>query len=311
MATHCILVTTSSFGSSDCEALDCLARHNLRPVLNPFGRKLTEDELEQLVREHQPIGLLAGTEPITKRIFAAGASTLRTVSRVGVGWDNVEHESARAFGVLVTRTAGVLDQCVAELAVGFMLSALRNLPQHTGNIRQGVWKKTMGALLQGKHVGIIGYGSIGRKVASLVTAFDAIVHFFDPYAETGDECPHSCMQSLAELCSLADIISIHASAKVQLLGRAELALCKHGVGIVNTARGGQIDEQALYEGLVEQRIGWACLDVFEQEPYNGPLTELPNVILSPHIGSYATEARRAMENAAVANLLRALGLEGD
>jgi D-3-phosphoglycerate dehydrogenase len=115
---------------------------------------------------------------------------------------------------------------------------------------------------------------------------------------------------MEELCRSADIISLHASVRTRLLGARELAWCKPGVGIVNTARGGQIDEQALYDALVAGQVGWACLDVFEEEPYKGPLKDLPNVIASPHVGSYALEARCAMEAAAVDNLLASLEPEG-
>ncbi|MGD9610360.1 MAG: NAD(P)-dependent oxidoreductase [Desulfovibrionaceae bacterium] len=305
-----VLVTTSSFGVHDACVLDRLTARGLTPVINPYGRKLTEDELLELLRQHRPVGLLAGTEPITRRVMETALPELRAIARVGVGWDNVDHPAAAELGLRVSRTVGVLDQCVAELAIGFMLSALRSLPRHTSNICCGVWKKEMGFLLSGKQVGIVGYGAIGRRVASLLDAFGARVGFFDPQAEAGESCPHNCLSSMEELCRSADIISLHASVRTRLLGARELAWCKPGVGIVNTARGGQIDEQALYDALVAGQVGWACLDVFEEEPYKGPLKDLPNVIASPHVGSYALEARCAMEAAAVDNLLASLEPEG-
>lgn len=304
-----ILVTTTSFAVHNPHLLERLIQFGLRPVCNPRGRKLTEDELAALIAEHRPIGLLAGTEPITRRIMDLAAPELRAISRVGVGWDNVDLQAAQDHNLRVTRTVGVLDQCVAELAIGFMLFALRSLSRHTSNICCGIWKKEMGALLQGKQVGIVGYGSIGRRVATLLNAFGTHVHFFDPYAEVGESCPHNCLHSMEEICHVSDIITLHANVNQQLLGATEFAWCKAGVGIVNTARGGQVDEQALYDGLVSGHIGWACLDVFYNEPYSGPLKTLSNVIITPHIGSYAFEARCAMEEAAVNNILHSLCLE--
>lgn len=298
-----VLSTVSSFGQSDPGPSRALEDAGYALVANPFGRKLTEAELVALLAEHHPVGLLAGTEPITRSALESARDHLRVVSRVGVGWDNVDHAAAAALGMAVFRTEGVLDAAVAELTLGFILAALRHIPAHDQDVRAGVWKKRMGALLEGKTVGLVGLGAIGMRVAGLVQAFGAKVLYCDLAERDACDCT-SC--DLGGLLSQADIVSLHASGSGCILGAAELALLRPGAIVVNTARGGLVDEEALRKALLSGRVGAACLDVFEQEPYRGPLAALPGVILTPHIGSYAREARNRMEGAAVENLLRCL-----
>jgi D-3-phosphoglycerate dehydrogenase len=210
--------------------------------------------------------------------------------------------------MLVYRTKGVLSQAVAELTIGLILSALRYISSNDRLIRQGKWHKTLGGLLSGKIVGIIGFGQIGQRVGELVTAFGAKVIYNDlqPIKVSWAQAV-----SLSKLLSQAEIITIHASGKEQIIGLEELGkICKRGVILVNTARGNLIDEEALQDCLQEGRVGFACLDVFESEPYCGPLCSFENVILTPHIGSYAKEARVLMERTAVENLLKGLNEVG-
>ena len=299
-----ILVTTSSFNNISTSKLEELFKQGYKLFINPYGRKLKADELRELLEKTRPVGLLAGTEPITREIMKVARIYLRVISRVGAGWDNVDRDSANEFGIQVFRTTGVLDQAVAELTIGLMLSALRKVPMQDREIRKGIWQKHMGGLLQGKSVGIIGFGAIGRRVGELVKAFDAKIFFYDPVPK---EVTWAEASTLPELLYKSDIITIHASGLDLILGEKEInALCKKGVIIVNMARGGLVDEKALFNALQSGQVGFACLDVFDQEPYSGPLTKLENVILTPHVGSYAREARIDMEEMAVANLLKGL-----
>ena len=301
---HTVLATTSSFAAESSHLLAWLKKHPLNLVLNPWGRKLTEGELLELLDEHRPVGLLAGTEPITRVVLEQAKTYLRVISRVGAGWDNVDHQAAAECGFLVYRTSGVLTQAVAELTIGLMLAGLRCITRQDRMLRQGKWQKLMGGLLQGKVVGLIGFGAIGQRVGELARAFGAEVIFHDPQPVS---ITWAQAVSLTELLQQADIISLHASGKQTILGAAELnTLGKPGVLVINTARGGLLDEAALYLGLGDGRIGCACLDVFDEEPYQGSLCSLENIILTPHIGSYAREARRLMEETAVNNLLDGL-----
>jgi len=303
-----VIATTSSFARESPEVLELIKNNGLKVVQNPWGRQLSEEELGELLKEYEPVGMLAGTEPITRSALEKAKGHLRVISRVGVGWDNVDRVFAEQLGIQVYRTAGVLTQAVAELTVGLILSALRSISSNDRLIRQGKWQKTMGGLLSDKVVGIIGFGNIGQRVGELVTAFGARVIYYDPQPTSVSWAQEL---SLSDLLTQAEIITIHAGGSEQILGKAELKkICKQGVVLVNTARGGLVDEGALQDCLMEGKVNFACLDVFETEPYCGPLCSLENVILTPHIGSYAREARALMEQAAVENLIKGLNEAG-
>jgi D-3-phosphoglycerate dehydrogenase len=303
-----VLATTTSFAEEASDILEPIEAKGLRLVVNPLNRKLSEEELARLLGDYKPVGLLAGTEPITRAVLDAARDYLKVISRVGVGWDNVDRAAAQQMGIRVYRTEGVLAQAVAELTIGLMLSALRHISTSDRLLRQGTWKKTMGGLLSGKVVGIIGFGNIGQRVGELITAFGAEVVYYDPQPIS---VPWAHSVSLPELLKQAEIITIHASGTERILGAEELEqICKSGVILINTARGELLDEAALQACLLEGRVSFACLDVFESEPYCGSLCSLDNVVLTPHLGSYAKEARVLMERTAVESLLQGLSEVG-
>jgi len=294
-----ILTTTSSFAKESPELFNFIKKKGFTVVLNPFERKLNEEELYDLLEKNRPVGLLAGTELISEKILKKADTYLRVISRIGVGWDNVDRETASHLGILVYRTSGVLSNSVAELTVGFIIAALRNICQNNCLMHEKKWYKSMGNLLCEKVVGIIGFGSIGKQVGKIIHAFGARIVYHDLKQ---DNTQWATFLSLSELLKQSDIITIHASGHKTLLNKEELEKCKQGVILINTARGGLIDEEILYQRLSDGKIGFACLDVFKKEPYEGDLASLDNVILTPHIGSYAKEARVAMEKMAVENL---------
>jgi len=299
-----VFISTTSFGEDNPSVLKALNHAKIKVVLNPYSRRLTEDEIINVLVKGGYEGLLAGLEPLTQKVFAK-ANRLKVISRVGVGLDNVDQEAARLSGIKVFNTPGVLTDAVAELTLGLILSVLRRLSLSDRRMHQGQWEKHMGALLKGKTLGIIGMGDIGKQVATLGLAFKATVIFADVRAvkNTGAK-----QVSLQQLFKDADIISLHCSGKTPLIGGKEITLLKKGAIIINTARGSLIDEKALIKGLSSGKIAGAGLDVFEQEPYQGLLSSMDQVVLTPHIGSYAKEARIMMEKMAVDNLLK--GLKG-
>jgi D-3-phosphoglycerate dehydrogenase len=193
--------------------------------------------------------------------------------------------------------------------VGLILSLLRKTQIMNAQMKQGIWKKQMGNLLCGKRVGIVGFGRIGQKVAELLLPFGVTIGYSDLYEYSGNiKVPRI---SLGDLFQWSEIILLHASSQKDgraLIGKSEFEMMNGGVFIVNAARGGLIDEEALVEAIRDKKVAGAALDVYSNEPYEGRLQEIDEVILTPHIGSYAKEARVSMEYEAVLNLLKGMRL---
>ena len=293
-----ILITTSSFDTSH-PLLVQLTDDGFEIHTNPVGRKLEESEISQLIERLDPVGMIAGVEPITEQVIAK-AKSLKTISRCGAGLDSVDLNAAKKTGISVHNTPAAPAQTVAELTVGLILSALRKVPQSHNSILRGNWRVEKGNLLSEKTVGLVGAGHIGEIVAALCLAFGAHVIVSDP-ARTSP--PSGCtLVPFESLLSQSDIVSLHLSysEKVRhLIGKDEFGAMKRSATLINCARGGLVDEGALFDALISGAISAAAVDVFEQEPYQGALCQLENVILTPHIGSFAAETRVTMESEAV------------
>ncbi len=295
-----IAITTSSFAKDKPEILK-LIPPTYEILMNPHGRTVKTEELVQIAAE--AVGIIAGTEKYDSALLSK-LPHLKIISRVGVGMESIDMAAAKALGIKVVNTPDGPTQAVAELVIGLILSLLRKTYAMDRELRQGNWKKEMGNLLSGKTVGIVGMGRIGRRVAELVAAFGAKVVFTDVAMDV--KFQNATQLPLNELLKGSDIVTLHCSAKGKLIGVPELQVMKKGSWLINAARGTLIDETALVESLKNGHLAGVSLDVFEQEPYSGPLTRLQNVILTPHIGSYATESRVQMESDAIKNLLEGL-----
>ena len=302
-----IIITTSTFARNDPAPLKELEIRGYEPILNHHGKKLTENELLYLIEKEKPIGLIAGTEPITEKVLRASADFLRVISRAGTGWDNIDLRSANDLGIKVYRTPDAPTLAVAELTVGLILNLLRNINLMDRRLRSGEWEKHMGNLLHAKKIGVLGFGRIGQNVARLLSSFDVELAYYDIELK---DCSTICeRKSFESILCWADILTLHMSHSAEcspVIGSRELRLMKKGSWFINVSRGGIVDEEALYTVLKEGHLAGAALDVFEKEPYVGPLNTLENVILTPHIGSYAVEARIRMEMDAVKNLIEGL-----
>lgn len=296
-----VLIGPSSFAVLDRTPMDRLLESGCEVIENPFKRKLTKAEILELLGSGIT-GLIAGLEPLNREVLEK--SNLKVISRCGSGLSNVDLVAAKELGIEVYSTPSAPTTAVAELTLGAMLSLLRMLPKMDRELHEGKWIKKIGMQLEGKTVAIIGFGRIGQRVAALLGPFKAKVIAVDPFlSKPVGNVP---LMSLEEALSQADIITLHCSGETCVLGEKELTLIKPGAFLLNAARGGLIDESALLKALDEGRIQGAWLDTFEQEPYSGPLTQYPQVILTPHIGSYTVECRRQMETEAVENLISAL-----
>lgn len=297
-----IAITTSSFAKFSDEPLQLLRDAGVEYVLNTTGRALTEDEAIAIL--DGCVGVAAGTEPLTRRVMDA-LPGLKVISRCGTGMDSVDRKAAEEKGIAVRNTPDGPTLAVAELTVGYALDLMRQVTRMDRELRAGTWKKRMGNLLDGKKVGIVGFGRIGRAVARLFTPFGVQIAFSDPYA-TDDTTPK---MELDALLQWADIITLHCSKPEDggyVLDARRIGLMPEGSWLINAARGGLVDEDALYEALKSGRMAGAAIDVFGKEPYEGPLREVDSAILTPHIGSYAREARIRMETDTIRNLLDAL-----
>jgi len=300
-----IFISTSAFAKFDKKPLELLGNKKIEHTLNPFKRKLTEDEIIGILKTNQYVGLIAGNEPLTKKALA-GTNSLKVISRPGVGLDNVDLEAAKDFNIQVYNTPDILTDSVAELTIGLILCCLRKICQMNRQTHEKVWQKQIGSLFKGKTLGLIGFGKIGQRVAELARAFGAEIIFYD-LRQIKNKIAQQV--SFEDLYKESDIISIHSSGRDKIIGEPEILKMKDGVLLINTARGQSIDEDSLYKGIISGKIKAAGLDVYHQEPYSGKLLELDNIVTTPHIGSYAKEAKLKMELEAVKNLLRGLGFE--
>lgn len=298
-----IAITTTSFAKYDDQPMQLLKDSGFEVTLNPYGRKVKPEELVELSKD--AVGLIAGTESLNEEVLLK-LPYLRVISRCGVGLDNVDLEAASKLGVKIFNTPDAPILAVAELTVGLILNLLRKVNIMDTAIRNGKWEKLIGNLLSEKKVGIIGFGRIGKKVAELLIPFGCEVKYYDIKTEESGLSIERI--KLDELLKTSDIISIHVSSKEQILGKNEIGKMKQRAWLVNISRGGVVNEEAIYKALKEKHLSGAALDVFEQEPYTGQLRELNNVILTPHVGSYAMESRVNMEIEAVRNLLKGLNL---
>jgi len=300
-----LVISTSSFDVEGNSSLNHLVNSGMHIVRNSYKRKLTEDEAIELLGE-DTIGMIAGIEPLTERVFSS-AKNLKVVSRCGAGLDSVELAAAKLHGISVFNTPEAPAQAVAELTMGLMLAALRRICQTDQLLRTNEWPRMQGQLFATQTVGIIGLGHIGKRVAQLSQAFDARVIAHDPHIDPASHGIESV--SLKELFAEANVISLHLPYTTDthhLLDAKSFARMKPGSIIINAARGGLIDETALDEALISGHLGMAALDVFEQEPYHGPLIKNDKTILTSHIGSLAKESRKCMELEAAENLLKGL-----
>lgn len=283
---------------------DELIRRYARVRFNETGRTLVGDALVEFLRGHPKA--ITGLETLDERLFRA-VPELRVVSKYGVGLDMIDVDAARRHGVRVWWTPGVNRQAVAELTVCLMIALCRRVVPLALDTREGRWHQPVGRQLSSAAVGILGCGHVGQRVARLCRAFGAAVlahdiRMYDEfYRETGVR-PVTKDVLLAE----SDIVTIHVpldASTLGMIGARELTHMKASAFLLNTARGGIVDEAALKQALVDGRLAGAACDVFAEEPPTDPgLLTLPTFIATPHIGGSTQESVLAMGRAAIGGL---------
>lgn len=303
-----ILVATRSFGSTSSKPWDVLSEAGFEIVKADMNIEMTENRLIELLKGVD--GAIIGVVPMTKRVLES-SSNLKVVSMHGVGVDHVDLSTAARLGIVIANCPGTNDQAVADLTIGLMIAIARKIPQVDRHLRQGGWGHHSGSELWCKTLGLIGMGRIGRGVAKRALGFEMKVLVYDPYVKQEQiDLPGVLLTSFEEVVKEADFLSLHAVCNEEtrnMMNIDQFHKMKSSAFLINTARGGLIDETALYQALNSGIIAGAALDVFVEEPPAGsPLLTLENIILTPHIGAHTIEAIERMGVIAAKNVVQTL-----
>jgi len=270
---------------------------------NQLGRRPSPADLAEALQDADAV--LAGVEPYDAALLTR-LPRLACISRCGIGTDAIDLEAAKRLGIAVLTTPDEVMEPVAEMSVAMILALARNLPQHSREAAAGQWVKRIGVLLSEWTIGLVGFGRIGRAVAGLLRPFGPRLLAADPGISPADVPQGIELCPLSALLAASDLVSLHAVRRKDegpLLGPQELALMKRGSFLVNTSRGYLVDEPALHDRLVSGHLAGAALDVFETEPYTGPLARLPQVLATPHVATLTCASRAAMELRCARNVI--------
>lgn len=276
------------------------------------GAPAEETMLAKACRREKPFAVIVGVEPYRGPLYES-LPRGGVIARFGVGHDGIDKALATRFGLFCTNTPGVLEDSVAEHTLGLLLTAVRGIARADEALRRGEWISSGGLELRGKTLAVIGCGRIGSRVARMASAGFGM-RAIGCRAPLGGSDPIVGFEKVtdrwAEAVSDADFISLHIPLRPETahyVNSLRLAQVPHRAWLINTSRGGVVDERALYEALKNDRLAGAALDVFEREPYrpSGPfcdLRELPNVVMTPHIGSSTVEACRRVAERCLFNI---------
>lgn len=306
-----ILIATSPFGKTGIKPLNLLGESGHEFFFNPLGRRFKKGEVSEFIKEVDAV--IAGTEPYCQETLK-NAKNLKVISRVGIGLDSVDLNYCKKRDITVTYTPEAPSDGVAELTIANILSLLRHIHESDYSVREGAWNRLMGCLVKEVTIGVIGVGRIGSRVIKLLEPFKPKKILATDIDKNvyGTKYPHTEWCNIDRLIKNSDLITLHIPMNEKnksFIDRDKMSRMKTGTMLINTARGALIDEEALTDALIQHHLGGAALDVFIKEPYEGPLTELNNVILTAHIAASARESRYKMELGAVEDCLRVLNGE--
>lgn len=292
-----LLVTPTSYGKNDSRLKTELEAQVKEVVYNPTGKPLTSAQVAELLPGID--GYIAGLDGIDASALQA-ADRLKVIARYGVGVDSVDLAAAREKGIVVTNTPGANSVSVAELALGLMLALARQIPEAVEAVHQGKWPRYAGISLEGKTIGILGLGAIGKQLARRLAGFDCRIMAYDPFGD-----PDIAQELHVELSSLdlvlahADFLSLHLPLLPEtrcMVNEAFLSKMKKGSFLINTSRGEVVDEEALLHALENGQLKGVGLDAFAVEPPDpkNRLLLLPQVIATPHLGAQTDGATSNM-----------------
>ncbi|MFD1414366.1 phosphoglycerate dehydrogenase [Oceanobacillus jeddahense] len=288
-----VLVTPRSFGRHSNEPYEILNQFGVEVKVNPYGKILTE---EQMIEEIKDVdGIIVGVDPLNKKVLQH-AENLKVISKYGVGIDNIDMEYAKEKNIEVVRAMNANADAVADYTLALMMAVARNVVQIDKECRELNWQKITTVDVHKKTLGLIGLGNIGKKVVQRAKGFEMDILAYDlvPDEEYAEKSGIQYVNKLEEIFEKADFITLHLPLNEHtehIVGREQLERMKSTAVLVNTARGGLIDEQALSDALQERLIWGAGIDVFESEPpQNKELLELDNIVIGSHCAASTVQA---------------------
>ena len=307
MENKIVQVTTFPFGVCNPEPSLLLRSTGFEVRYNPFERRLRPEEVSDLTTEAH--GIIAGTEPYTEKVIKR-CKKLKVISRVGVGLDNVDLRACKDRGVIVTYTPDPPAEGVADLTVGQIVNLLRGIYRSNESVKSGFWDRIIGRLISEVKIGVLGVGRIGKRVVKRLEAFGAEVYGCDIKPDYAFGKAYNLKWvSKEKLFEICDLVTVHipmSKTNYHCVGFEEMSRMKLGSFLVNTSRGPVVDESALLSLLQNHHLGGVALDVFEKEPYEGPLVNFENVIFTAHIGASASHCRYKMELGAAQDCIKVL-----
>ena len=302
-----VLITTVPFGNKNRQSLDLLEKSKIEYLINPLNRKLTEDELINMINDFDAV--IAGTDKITEKVINS-TTKLKHISRVGIGVDSVDLIAAKKKGIKVSYTPDVPAPAIAELTIGMMLTLLRST--HVSNLRmhKGEWHRVFGRRLSNVNIGLIGVGRVGVRVIKHLQSFGSPNILANDLSSSVKELelPVNWVEK-EKIFKEADIITLHlplTKLTKDLVKKNHLMSMKKDAIIINTSRGGIINETDLFNVMKSGHLSGAAIDVFEHEPYSGPLKEIERCLLTSHMGSMSIDCRTKMEIEATEEVVRFL-----
>jgi len=307
-AAQRVVVTSRSFGRHLPDGIRVLETSGLEVVMAGQGAPWPEDRLADLA--HDADALIVGTDQITRRVLA-GSPRLRVVAKHGVGVDNIDLQGAAALGIAVTYTPGANTDAVAEFTIALLLALWRGVVVADRAMRERRWEPVLGREARGRTLGVLGLGRIGRAVAERARALGMRVVACDIVEDQAYAAAHGVTYvSFEHLLRTADAVSIHVPLTAEtrrLIGARELAWMRPEAVLVNTARGGVVDEEALAAALDAERLAGAAIDVFADEPpWQSPLLQARHALLTSHIGAHTREAMACMDVMAASDVVAVL-----
>ncbi len=305
-----ILITPRSFSRYGEQAIELMESKGYEVTVNTTGKPYSYEKFCELSSDVD--GIILGVDTVDEQMLK-GAKNLKGISRFGVGIDNIDAEIANQLGIEIARAVGSNSTSVAELAVGFFFTLARNVVQNVNEVKAGKWNKASGVELRNKTVGVIGLGAIGKEVSRMSQGIGMKVIGYDPFVnkEEMKEKYNIDIKSFEEVLQESDFVTLHMPLTEEnkyLINKATLRLMKSTAYLINTARGDLVNEDDLYEALIENIIAGAAADVFSNESpsKDEKLLKLDNFILSSHIASLTVNAELNTINLATHNLLEIL-----